>query len=196
MMHGRYSSPPRDKWLIGHVGLPLDHEFLNDAVGRIHHYFTHSHESTAVAIAIQQRFSSALYCHSRSLGAVSLVIEPDETFTQQETHFGDFHLLPTPGHTPGSSSFLYHSPLGQTYLFVGDTLTCDYNRWISVLVPESNPLELQQSLDFYRTLRPDVVLMSTTRGHLSWAKVDLQSWLAAIDEAEQSPLDLRQQQLI
>ena len=65
-----------------------------------------------------------------------------------------------------------------------------------MLVPESNPLELQQSLDFYRTLRPDVVLMSTTRGHLSWAKVDLQSWLAAIDEAEQSPLDLRQQQLI
>ena len=196
MMHGFMLRHPRGNLLIGRVEHPLDHEFLNDAGGVIRHYFTHAHEAAAGAIAIQQRFSSALYCHSRSLGAVSLIIEPDETFTQQETHFGDFHLLPTPGHTPGSSSFLYHSPLGSTYLFVGDTLTCDYNRWISVLVPESNPLELQQSLELYRTLRPDVVLMSTTRGHLSWAKVDLQSWLAAIDEAEQSPLDLRQQQLI
>ena len=60
----------------------------------------------------------------------------------------------------------YHSPLGQTYLFVGDTLTRDYHRWISVLVPDSNA-ELQQSLELYRSLRPDVVLMSTTRGHLS-----------------------------
>nr|MBA2814548.1 Metallo-beta-lactamase superfamily protein [Candidatus Pantoea persica] len=57
-----------------------------------------------------------------------------------------------------------------------------------MLVPESNPHKLRQSLEFYRTLRPDVVLMSTTRGHLSWVRVTLQSWLAAIDEAEQQPL--------
>lgn len=76
---------------------------------------------------------------------------------------------------------------------MGDTLTREHNRWISVLVPESNPAELLQSLDLYRSLRPDVVLMSTTRGHLAWQKMTLQSWLAAIDEAEQAPLDLRQQ---
>ena len=64
-----------------------------------------------------------------------------------------------------------------------------------MLVPDSNPAELSQTLEFYRSLRPDVVLMSTTRGHLSWKKVTLQSWLAAIDEAEQHPLDLRQQPL-
>ena len=116
-------------------------------------------------------------------------------FSQPETHFGDFQLLPTPGHTPGSCSYLYRSPLGLTYLFVGDTVTRSHDRWITVLVPDSNPAELSQTLEFYRTLRPDVVLMSTTRGHLSWKKVTLQSWLAAIDEAEQQPLDLRQQPL-
>jgi len=196
MMHGFMLRHPRGNLLIGRVENPLDHEFLAEAGGVIRHYLTHWHEAAPGARLIQQRFSSALYCHSRSLGPVSLVVEPDETFTHREVHFGDFHLLPTPGHTPGSSSYLYHSPLGQTYLFVGDTLTCDYNRWISVLKPDSNPAELQQSLELYRTLRPDVVLMSTTRGHLSWVKTDLSGWLAAIDEAEQSPLDLRQQPLL
>lgn len=195
MMHGFMLRHPRGNLLIGRVEHPLDHEALADEGGVIRHYLTHWHEAAPGARAIQQRFSSALYCHSRSLGPVSRVLEPDDTFTQQETHFGDFHLLPTPGHTPGSSSFLYASPLGRTYLFVGDTLTRDHHRWITVLVPESNPHELQQSLEFYRTLRPDVVLLSTTRGHLSWVEVTLQSWLAAIDEAEQQPLDMRQQPL-
>ena len=195
MMHGFMLRHPRGNLLIGRVEHPLDHEVLADAGGVIRHYLTHWHEAAPGALALQQRFSSALYCHSRSLGPVSRIIEPDDTFSHADTHFGDFHLLPTPGHTPGSSSYLYHSPLGHSYLFVGDTLTRDHDRWITVLVPESNPHELRQSLEFYRTLRPDVVLMSTTRGHLSWMRVTLQSWLAAIDEAEQQPLDMRQQPL-
>lgn len=193
MMHGFMLRHPRGNLLIGRVENPLDHEVLADAGGVIRHYLTHWHEAAPGALVIQQRFNSALYCHNRALGPVSRVIEPDDTFSQQEAHFGDFHLLPTPGHTPGSSSYLYHSPYGRTYLFVGDTLTREHHRWISVLVPESNPAELLQSLDLYRSLRPDVVLMSTTRGHLSWQKMTLKSWLAAIDEAEQAPLDLRQQ---
>ncbi len=139
--------------------------------GVIRHYLTHWHESAPGAAVIQKRFSSALYCHSRSLGQISRFVEPDDTFTQQETHFGDFHLLPTPGHTPGSCSYLYHSPQGPTYLFVGDTLTRDHDRWVTVLVADSNPAELAASLELYRSLRPDVVLMSTTRGHLSWQRL-------------------------
>ncbi|WHQ74166.1 MBL fold metallo-hydrolase [Pantoea sp. Lij88] len=195
MMHGFMLRHPRGNLLIGRVENPLDHEVIAESGGVIRHYLTHWHESAPGAAVIQQRFSSALYCHSRSLGPVSRFAEPDDTFTQQETHFGDFHLLPTPGHTPGSCSYLYSSPLGLTYLFVGDTVTRSHDNWISVLVPESNPAELSQTLEFYRSLRPDVVLMSTTRGHLSWKKVTLQSWLAAIDEAEQHPLDLRENPL-
>lgn len=195
MMHGFMLRHPRGNLLIGRVENPLDQEVMADAGGVIRHYFTHWHEVADGAKRIQQRFDSALYCHSRSLGPISRVVEPDATFTRQETHFGDFHLFPTPGHTPGSSSFLYASPLGHTYLFVGDTLTRAHDRWITVLVPDSNPAELKQSLEFYRTLRPDVILMTTTRGHLSWMKVTLQGWLAAIDEGEQQPLDLRQQPL-
>lgn len=195
MMHGFMLRHPRGNLLIGRVENPLDHEVIADSGGVIRHYLTHWHESAPGAAVIQQRFSSALYCHSRSLGAISRFAEPDDTFSQHETHFGDFQLLSTPGHTPGSCSYLYTSPLGLTYLFVGDTVTRSHDRWITVLVPDSNPAELSQTLEFYRSLRPDVVLMSTTRGHLSWKKVTLQSWLAAIDEAEQHPLDLRQQPL-
>ncbi|MFH8134265.1 MBL fold metallo-hydrolase [Pantoea osteomyelitidis] len=192
MMHGFMLRHPRGNLLIGRVENPLDQEVLADAGGVIRHYLTHWHEAAPGALAIQQRFNSGLYCHARALGPVSQVLEPDDVFTAEEVHFGDFYLLPTPGHTPGSCSYLYHSPLGKCYLFVGDTVTRAHDSWITVLVPDSNLSELEQSLNFYRTLRPDVILMTTTRGHLSWQTVTLPEWLAAIDEAEQSPLDLRQ----
>lgn len=192
MMHGFMLRHPRGNLLIGRVENLLDHEVMADAGGIIRHYLTHWHEAAPGAQIIQQRFNNALYCHARAIGPVSQVLEPDDVFTSEEVHFGDFHLLPTPGHTPGNCTFLYVSPFGGTYLFVGDTVTRFQDRWVTVLVPDSNLSELRQTLEYYRTLRPDVILMSTTRGHLSWQQVTLPEWLAALDEAEQSPLDLRE----
>jgi len=60
-----------------------------------------------------------------------------------------------------------------------------------VLVEESNEADLRQTLEFYRALRPDVVLMGTTAGHLAWQEVDVRQWLSLLDEAENNPLDLR-----
>ncbi len=104
MMHGFMLRHPRGNLLIGRVEQLLDHEVLADAGGVIRHYFTHWHEAAPGARAIQQRFNSALYCHSRSLGPVSLVIEPDETFTHQDVHFGDFSPAAHAGHTPGTAA--------------------------------------------------------------------------------------------
>ncbi|MBP2171046.1 glyoxylase-like metal-dependent hydrolase (beta-lactamase superfamily II) [Erwinia toletana] len=191
MMHGFMLKHPRGNLLIARVEHPEDHQALADLGGVMRHYLTHWHEAAPGALAIQQRFNSALYCHTRALGPVSLVLEPDATLNTMESHFGDFHILPSPGHTPGCCSFFYHSPYGRSYLFVGDTLTQDKGRWITVTVADSNAADLQQTLAHYRTLQPDVVLMSTTRGHLSWQEVTREQWQDAINQAEQSPLDMR-----
>ncbi|MFS2223938.1 MBL fold metallo-hydrolase [Pantoea sp. B65] len=192
MMHGFLLKHPRGNLLISRVEHPADQQALVDLGGVMRHYLTHWHDAAPGAVAIQQRFNSALYCHSRALGPVSRILEPDATFNSLESHFGDFHILPSPGHTPGSCSFFYHSPYGKSYLFVGDTLTQDKGRWITVTVADSNSGDLQRTLAHYRTLRPDVVLMSTTRGHLSWQEVNGRQWQAAIDQAQYSPLDMRE----
>jgi len=191
MMHGFMLRHPRGNLLISRVEHPQDHNTLADLGGVMRHYLTHWHEAAPGAVAIQQRFNNALYCHARALGPVSRVVEPDATFSALESHFGDFHILPSPGHTPGSCSYFYHSPYGKRYFFVGDTLTQDKNGWRTLIVAESNLLDLHTTLAQYRLLQPDVVLMSSTRGHLSWHEVNEEQWQQAIDEAQRSPLDLR-----
>lgn len=193
MMHGFLLAHLRGNLLISSVENPDDHQAIHDLGGIIRHYLTHWHEAGPGTRILQQRFNSALYCHTRALGPVSPFAEADDTFNHAELHCGSFHVVPTPGHTPGSSSYLYASPFGKTYLFVGDTISLCHDRWVTVLVPESNEADLKKTLEFYRALRPDVVLMGTTTGHLSWQEVTMREWLALLDEAENSPLDLRQQ---
>ncbi|QKJ86826.1 hypothetical protein PMPD1_1876 [Paramixta manurensis] len=192
MMHGFMLRHPRGNLVISRLGHPQDLEALAELGGVMRHYLTHWHEASPIGLTLQQRFNSALYCHTRALGPVSRVLEPDATFNFAEQHFGDFDVLPSPGHTPGSTSFLYRSPYGKTYLFVGATLTRAHGRWATVRSEESNQADLAQTLSHYRTLRPDVVLMSHTWGHLSWQEVTLEQWLAAIDDAEQFTLDERE----
>lgn len=190
--HGFLLRHLRGNILISRVEHPGDHQAIDDLGGMIRHYLTHWHEAGPALNQLQQRFNSALYCHNKALGAVSLFAEPDDTFTQAEVHCGSLHVVPTPGHTPGSTSYLYASPYGKTYLFVGDTITLHHDRWVTARVEDSNEADLRQTLEFYRALRPDVVLMSSASGHLCWQEVDLPQWLALLDEAENSPLDLRQ----
>lgn len=192
MMHGFLLQLTRGNLLISRVENLNDHQAIEDLGGIIRHYLTHSHEAGPGARLLQTRFNAALYCHNKALGAISPYVEADDTFNQAELHCGSFHVVPTPGHTPGSTSYLYASPFGKTYLFVGDTITMSHDRWVTVLVPESNEADLKKSIEFYRALRPDVVLMGTTAGHLSWQEVTMREWLALLDEAESSPLDLRQ----
>ncbi|OON41464.1 hypothetical protein BTJ39_05770 [Izhakiella australiensis] len=191
MMHGFLLKHARGNILISRMENPIDHQAIEEAGGIFRHYLTHWHEAGPALPLLQQRFNAALYCHNKALGAVTHFAEPDDTFSQAEVHCGSFHVVPTPGHTPGSTSYLYASPNGKTYLFVGDTLTLYDGRWVTMLGEDSNEADLHQSLDFYRALRPDVLLLSTTSGDVPWQEVDLPRWLAILDEAENSPLDLR-----
>ncbi|PIJ49223.1 hypothetical protein BL250_16015 [Erwinia sp. OLTSP20] len=191
VMHGFLLKHLRGNILISRMENPLDHQAIDEAGGIFRHYLTHWHEAGPALPLLQQRFNAALYCHNKALGAVTRVAEPDDTFSEAEVHCGSFHVVPTPGHTPGSTSYLYASPGGITYLFVGDTLTLYNGQWVTMLTDDSNTASLQQSLDFYRALRPNVLLLTTTSGEQAWQEVDLPRWLAIIDEAENTPLDLR-----
>ncbi|WP_067703332.1 MULTISPECIES: MBL fold metallo-hydrolase [unclassified Erwinia] len=192
MMHGFLLQHERGNMLISRVENADDHQTIAGLGGIIRHYLSGWQEAGPGARQLQQRFNSALYCHTRALGPVSAFVEADDTFNLAEVHCGSFHLVPTPGHTPGSTTYLYASPFGKTYLFVGGTLVRDGNRWVTLQLPESNEADLHKSLEFYRALRPDVVLMSVTRGHPGWCEVTVREWLALLDEAEHQPRDCRQ----
>ncbi|WP_275097198.1 MBL fold metallo-hydrolase [Sedimenticola hydrogenitrophicus] len=72
--------------------------------------------------AIRQRFGTKLGGHVREQEEFARICAPDILFDQREVQLGNIEVIPTPGHTPGSTCFLVHSAQGQRYLFTGDTL--------------------------------------------------------------------------
>src|SRR5215207_1612313 len=62
-----------------------------------------------------------LFIHSDDRAAAEDSVQVDQTFSERSLLDDDFELVPTPGHTPGATAFLWHSG-GQRLLFTGDTV--------------------------------------------------------------------------
>ena len=81
----------------------------------------------------------------------------DKTFEKEtELTFGNltFHVIPTPGHSPGSTCYI----LNDRIVFTGDTLLQD--NAVITRFPESDDMIYQQvALPFLKSLRKDMVIM-------------------------------------
>jgi glyoxylase-like metal-dependent hydrolase (beta-lactamase superfamily II) len=70
-------------------------------------------------------------------------------------------VIPTPGHTPGSTCFLVPGVDGETYLFTGDTVfVTGEGHWRAGNLAFSDTDALIESLELLSTLNPDLVVSS------------------------------------
>lgn len=106
----------------------------------------------------------------------------DVTFDAEHSPLPGLEVLPTPGHTPGSSCFRVQSATGLTYLFTGDTLFPDGAGW-GTYVTAAERGTLRQSLDYLRTPAPDVVLSSAARDPDGYRRVTGPEWQRILDDA-------------
>jgi glyoxylase-like metal-dependent hydrolase (beta-lactamase superfamily II) len=94
-------------------------------------------------------------------------------------------VIPTPGHSDGSTCYLVSGVDGEKYLFTGDTMfpTGD-GRWSTFLVPgRGSAEELRSSLELLGTLRPDIVISSAFGGETAIEEVGTDRWQECIAEA-------------
>jgi hydroxyacylglutathione hydrolase len=134
-----------------------DHERIQALGGMTHHYLTHWHEAAPGLARIRQMFDSRLCCHRLAEKTVSEFGPVDYAFEAREVHLGDIEVIPTPGHTPGSTCFLFRSPYGKTYLFAGDMLFPSRGTWQAVVFEDGDKAALKESLAMLRGIEPDVV---------------------------------------
>lgn len=191
MMHGFLLRHPKGNLLISRIEADSDIETIKGFGGATRHYITHWHEASASINKIRLKLKSQFWCHELAAPEVSLFAIPDKTFSEDTFHFEDFQIIHTPGHTPGSTIFLYKSLYGKTYLFIGDTICFMEGKWGIVIVDESNVEDLRDTFEVLHTLKPDVVLMGVTVDELAYVEVTEASWIAALIEAAANPLDLR-----
>ena len=153
--------------------------------GIIRQYLSHRDEAGSALLQIKQMFGSMLCCHKLEEAAISAACPVDLTFSTREFHLGDIEIIPTPGHTDGSTCFMCKSQHGLSYLFTGDTIFPDDDSW-GTYVSGKHRHTLKESLGSLRGLEPDVVLSSASNGPYSFREMPPGQWQEIVDRVAQT----------
>jgi hydroxyacylglutathione hydrolase len=143
-------------------------------------YLSHRDEAGAGLTQIKQLFGAQLCCHRLEEAAVGVWLRVDIVSDQRETHLGVIEVIPTPGHTAGSSCFLVRSSCGKSYLFTGGTILPEGDSWDTYFSP-AQTLTLVESLTVLSELAPDVALSRALTGPFSFRELSPDQWPAIVN---------------
>lgn len=141
-------------------GTDVDFDEIEDLGGMAHHYISHKDEAGPAVAQIAERFGARLHAPALEADEIGRFAEPHELFEHRHVDDLGIEVIPTPGHTPGSTCFLVPGADASTYLFTGDTvLLPDDGGWTAGFVPGMSDAEaLASSLTLLSTLTPDLVI--------------------------------------
>jgi glyoxylase-like metal-dependent hydrolase (beta-lactamase superfamily II) len=122
--------------------------------GVARHYLGHGHEASYGHAEAAAAFAAPLICHEKERAAVSETCPVEATFAERHRLDDDFEVIPIPGHTSGSTAYLWDTG-SHRCLFSADTVYIRGGEWIAALLPDSSDreaylasLELMKDLDF------------------------------------------------
>jgi glyoxylase-like metal-dependent hydrolase (beta-lactamase superfamily II) len=134
-------------------------------------YLTHHHE----AEAFPDGLIGPLVVHEQAREPVAAKAPVDATYVDRHVLYDDFEVIPTPGHTDGSTCFLWHSDGGRV-LFTGDTIFLNQGEWVAVVLEESDRAKYVESLELIRELDFDLLV--------PWIATASQPWYAVTDQSD------------
>lgn len=151
-----------------------------DALGGVHaQYLSHLDEAGPNLARIGERFGRRLHAPAAEVDDIATHAPVDVPVQAvRSTDDNGVEVLPTPGHSPGSTSYLVTGVDGQKYLFTGDTIfpTGD-GTWSTFLVPgRGDAAELRASVTLLGDVTPDLVIASAFAGDVAFESVDNQRW--------------------
>ena len=129
-------------------------------------YLNHDHE----AMFLPEEQPAPMFVHD-----ADAVAQARATFTRRHTLHEDFEVIPTPGHTPGATAYLWDSG-EQRLLFTGDTIYLRGDEWVAAVLESSDRGAYLESLELIRELDFDVLV--------PWAASADGPYVARTDEAD------------
>lgn len=135
---------------------------------------------------IAERFGSRLHAPAAERETIERHSPIDVPLSSRHVDDHGVEVIPTPGHTPGSTSYLVHGAQGR-YLFTGDTMfVAADGRWSTFVIPGiGDATAMAHSLHVLAGLQPDVVI-SSAFGARAVTVLDEGTWQACVDEALRS----------
>lgn len=148
-------------------------------------YLSHRDELGESINAIRERFGTRLGGHRLEYDDFARIHPPDIVFDKRDTDPDGIEIIPTPGHTPGSTCFLVNSTSGGRYLFTGDTLFLNNDGiWKAGYIDGISDREaLAASLEQLRPLEPDLVVSSACPGGAGVRAIEPAQWPAHVERA-------------
>jgi glyoxylase-like metal-dependent hydrolase (beta-lactamase superfamily II) len=138
-----------------------------DALGGVdHHYLSHRDEAGPMLARVAERFGARLHAPAAELDEIGRHSHVDMPLATRHVDGNGVEVIPTPGHTPGSTCYLAPGANGRQYLFTGDTLFVgDDGTWAAGYIPPISDAEsLADSLRVLAPLRPDLIISSAFAG--------------------------------
>ncbi|ONM48502.1 MBL fold metallo-hydrolase [Nocardia donostiensis] len=165
-----------------------DEEFdqLHELGGVARQYLSHQDEAGPMLHALAERFGSRLHAPAAEAAQISSFAPIDVLLSERGVDDAGVEVVPTPGHSPGSTCYVVPGHDGLTYLFTGDTLLrYDDGVWRAGYVPGySDKAGLRAALDTLATVQPDVVISSAfVEGAEGFHRMDRSLWQACLDQA-------------
>ncbi len=116
-------------------------------------YLNHRHEATFGG----DLPGVPLFVHADDRDAVARTRRVRGAFSQRHTLDDDLEVIPTPGHTPGATAYLWDNG-SHRFLFTGDTLFLKDGEWVTAVLDSSDRDAYIESLELIRELDFDVLV--------------------------------------
>lgn len=149
---------PRGNVLVYRSAGLLQEADAIDALGGVsRQYLNHSHEASPACDRVAGRFGAPLIVHAADQPAASEACRVTYTFSRRHLLDEDFEAIPTPGHTPGATAYLWDSGEHRV-LFTGDTIYLRDGQWVAAVLGGSDRERYLESLDLIRELDFDLLV--------------------------------------
>jgi glyoxylase-like metal-dependent hydrolase (beta-lactamase superfamily II) len=142
------------------------------------HYLGHGHEAGFLAMITD---AGATLIHERDVPERAGPGPQPATFADEHEVGPDFQIIPAPGHTPGTTAYLWGGPR-ERVLFTADTVFLRDGDWQTALLSSSDRAQLIESLELIRELEFDVLApWIAGAGQACWARTDRRDTHRRID---------------
>jgi glyoxylase-like metal-dependent hydrolase (beta-lactamase superfamily II) len=163
-----------------------DFDAIDSLGGVSDQYLSHLDEAGPNLNRIAEHFGRRLHAPAAELeqiaehGRVDVAVD-----AARHVDVNDVEVLPTPGHSPGSTCYLVTGAGGTRYLFTGDTIfPAGDGTWSTFVVPgRGDAAAMRDSVKMLGTVEPDLVISSAFGGETAIEAVDATRWSEIVDQA-------------
>ncbi len=142
-------------------------------------FLGHHHEASAFCDLVNQQFNAPLTAHAYEKENILKHCKLDETFEDSCEFASDFSSIYTPGHTKGSTCFVWKLK-SEMILFSSDFLFLRNGQW-AVSNDPGTEMQKIDSLERLKTISPSLVVPGLWIGEESYKRVNQKSWQESLD---------------